>query len=864
MSSFDLNGNSSGSSRTFERGPPPPPPPEIVPRSTSSSPRSNWNCEKCTLLNSILRSTCEVCGHPRKRVERLMTGPPARPPKLSKEEKRQILLKSQIDVLLTKKNTEEDNEGDNDDVEQELARVKAEKEKADRRLAAAEAALELARIKAEKEETERRLAAAEAELRRIAEEREEQTVTTIAKDEDTDTEYDTDEEEEKKNDNSSSSSSSPPPQQQQQSNPEDDMKRLRELVPGSKLDTSVRALYMKGARLLHPARGGDPKLYVELTHIYERLQKSAAASKPKEDSKKKKQINPKNPFSSLKTTSTPLSEEQRRKITNFIRRERSKDWTAPKTKNPFSPLDNNTKSRRENSNNPFSPSISTQNKNNPFSSSRTSTMQVSTTKAPASPIHRRPARAQPVVASEQLPSIIEDKPRTHNNTTSQEKSTTFKGTGKIGKPRIAILIEHDGLMMVPHRGDSADDPQVVLNMRLIDSIRWMCENVKHSSSSIDVVIMRGGGAEKTELDNSIFKWKVEYDSKTGRPIYTYVPDSSSTQKRKRSWYSPYARQNETWIETVHPILPNSKVRVVYGKHVGMIGVATEWSSQLKRWKVRLEHDESDKDAETVLLRPDCMEDLNRGKIYVGPPVFYTNKKTRESTTTKPEDFDETATRNSCVASAILKLRGVNSVMDVSVSGTLSRCVNQALDSLKKKSNDIVSRAVFVLTRDSGNARGTSRPIRTTGQVRSRIGDLTNLIGRNRDDVVCTNVIRFSRSPASLPVTPAHYVEEIMCRLTKMTLSSRLSKFSDMICWEIANGEGTPPVLTQWRSESVSRKCKLLMGTLGVGAFGTCCSRVFNFFLLSLSLSLSLSLHTIHTHMQCSQVRYFPLWTRTDV
>ena len=59
--------------------------------------------------------------------------------------------------------------------------------------------------------------------------------------------------------------------------------------------------------------------------------------------------------------------------------------------------------------------------------------------------------------------------------------------------------------------------------------------------------------------------------------------------------------------------------------------------------------------------------------------------------------------------------------DIVVKGTLSRRVNAALDSLRK--DDDVSMAVFVLTRDSGNARGTSRPIRTTGQVRSRIGDL---------------------------------------------------------------------------------------------------------------------------------------------
>ena len=51
----------------------------------------------------------------------------------------------------------------------------------------------------------------------------------------------------------------------------------------------------------------------------------------------------------------------------------------------------------------------------------------------------------------------------------------------------------------------------------------------------------------------------------------------------------------------HAILPNSKVRVVYGEHVGMIGVATEWSSQLKRWRVRIEYDESDRMAETVFV-----------------------------------------------------------------------------------------------------------------------------------------------------------------------------------------------------------------------------------------------------------------------
>ena len=32
------------------------------------------------------------------------------------------------------------------------------------------------------------------------------------------------------------------------------MKRLHELVPSAKSDMSVRAIYMKGARLLHPAR----------------------------------------------------------------------------------------------------------------------------------------------------------------------------------------------------------------------------------------------------------------------------------------------------------------------------------------------------------------------------------------------------------------------------------------------------------------------------------------------------------------------------------------------------------------------------------------------------------------------------------
>ena len=65
----------------------------------------------------------------------------------------------------------------------------------------------------------------------------------------------------------------------------------------------------------------------------------------------------------------------------------------------------------------------------------------------------------------------------------------------------------------------------------------------------------------------------------------------------------------------------------------------------------------------------------------------------------------------------------------------------------------------------------------------------------------------------------------MCRLAKMTMSSRLSKFANLIHWELANGEGDPPVLTQWRSESESRKCKILLGRLGVGGFGRWCCGV---------------------------------------
>ena len=729
--SSDLSGNKT----KVQRGPPPPPPPQV-------SVGSTWNCEACTLRNSDSRDRCEVCGRVRTKEKKRV--PPVRPPKLSMKEKQKIL--SKIPSVDRK-----------DDVE--ASGQEEEKEEEEKRQTDDALKVELARIKAEKEEAERRLAAAESALRRMAEEQSVKKKSDVKK-----------------------------------KTREEDMERLHELVPSAKSDMSVRAIYMKGARLLHPARGGDPKLYEELGHIYERLQQSmikeedtTLKKRRKSSITKKKNKNPfgsKNIGDNMTSTSTPLSEKQRLKIANFIRRERSKDWTSPlSSKNPFA--------SRRHSNNPFSPA---------------------SRERFYSPVKiKLPERESDVVTKDAELEEEEEMPEETNKPISSKHNNTV-----VGKPRIAILIEHEGVMMVPRREDGANDRKVVLNMRLVDSIRWICSCVE--KSCVDVVIMKNSAPQQQEKEDDIFNWNVEYDVKTGRRIYSYR--DATTQKRIRSWYSPYARQNETWIETMHPILPNSKVRVVYGEHVGMIGVATEWSGQLKRWKVRLEYDESDRDAEIVLLSPECLEDLNRGQIYVGPPVFYTNKKTRESTTTRPDDFDETARRHSRVASAVLKLRGVNSVSDIVVKGTLSRRVNAALDSLKHDSDEDVSMIVFVLTRDSGNARGTSRPIRTTGQVRSRLGNLKNILGRSRSDVISTNVIRFSRSPASLPVTPAHYVEEIMCRLTKMTMScSRLKNVTKLIHWELANGEGNPPVLTQWRSESVSRNCKILMGTLGAGAFG---------------------------------------------
>ena len=246
-----------------------------------------------------------------------------KPPKLSMKEKQKILSHSSTFRSQDEENREDVEE--RQDVEEE--KRQQEKQQEDDALK-----IELARIKAEKEEAERRLAAAESALRRMAEEQsekkksEEQSVkkeTEVVKKE---TEV------------------------VKERTREEDMKRLHELVPSAKSDMSVRAIYMKGARLLHPARGGDPKLYEELTHIYERLQKK----KKKEEETLKKKRQSTNPFSSINvdtSTSSPLSEEQRLKIANFIRRERSKDWTAPTRKNPFA---SSNKPRRQ-SNNPFSP-----------------------------------------------------------------------------------------------------------------------------------------------------------------------------------------------------------------------------------------------------------------------------------------------------------------------------------------------------------------------------------------------------------------------------------------------------------------------------------------------------------------------------
>ena len=54
---------------------------------------------------------------------------------------------------------------------------------------------------------------------------------------------------------------------------------------------------------------------------------------------------------------------------------------------------------------------------------------------------------------------------------------------------------------------------------------------------MDVVIMKNSATQEEEKKD-IFNWKVEYDVKTGRRIYSCRDET--TQKRKRSWYSPYA------------------------------------------------------------------------------------------------------------------------------------------------------------------------------------------------------------------------------------------------------------------------------------------------------------------------------------